>query len=108
MSNGPLQESDGSATTTDPTPATKSTGSSFPLWAKIGIPAAAIVILALGLGLGLGLGLKHHEASNNSTSQLNDTAVADYWESVWSYGGSPAVYPSRTSLGTSRHVPNIS
>lgn len=100
MSKEPLGEPDGPATTPDPAPATKFGSIPFPLWAKIALPVVSIVILALGLGLGLGIGLKNHKSSNNSTSAINATAAADYWESVWSYGGSPAVYPSRTFLNS--------
>jgi hypothetical protein len=107
MSNDPLREPDGSATTADSTPPTKSVGISFPLWAKIALPVVGIVILALGLGLGIGLNLKHHKQSN-STSLVNATADAAYWGSVWSYGGSPAVYPSRTSLRTPTPVSLLS
>ena len=98
MSKDPSREPDGSATTADSSPHAKSAGISFPLWAKIALPVVAIVILALGLGLGIGLDLKHHKQSKNSTSPVNATDDAAYWGSVWSYGGSPAVYPSRTSL----------
>jgi len=100
MSKDPLREPDDSATTADPIPPIKSAGISFPLWAKITLPVVAIVVLALGLGLGIGLDLKHHKQNKNSTSPTNDTADAAYWGSIWSYGGSPAVYPSRTSLRT--------
>jgi len=108
MSQDPLREPDGPATTEDPIPVTKSAGISFPLWAKIALPVVVIVILALGLGLGIGLNVKHHQQNKNSTSPANATAAAAYWGSVWSYGGSPAVYPSRTSLGTSTSVSFIS
>jgi len=101
MSKEPLREPDGPVTTADPTPATKFGSVSFPLWAKIALPIAVIVILALGLGLGLGLDLKHHKSNKNSTSSINSTAAAEYWGSVWLYGGSPAIYPSRTSLENS-------
>lgn len=105
MSKEPLREPDVPATTTDPTtPATKSGSTSFPLWTKIALPVVGIVALALGLGLGIGLDLKHHKSSKNSTSLINDTAAADYWGSIWSYGGSPAIYPSRTSPETSTPV----
>ena len=115
MSKEPLREPDGPPTTadptdtdespTDPSPAAKFGSVSFPLWAKIALPVASITILALGLGLGLGLDLKHHKSSKNSTSSINATAAADSWESIWSYGSSPAIYPSRTSLETSMSVP---
>jgi hypothetical protein len=105
MSKDSLREPDDSATTADPDPPTKFDSISFPLWAKIVLAVIAIVVLALGLGLGIGLGLKHHNSSKNSTSTINATAVAAYWGSIWSYGGSPAVYPSGTSLETSTPVP---
>ena len=99
MSKEPLREPGGSAAVPQMNTTAPAARTLLPLWAKIALPVAAVVILALSLGLGLGLGLKHHHgssSSSNSTSGANATAIASHYESIWSYGNSPPVYPART------------
>lgn len=109
MSKDPLREPNGSTTTPEMSANTTGARKPFPLWAKIAFPVAGVVVLALALGLGLGLGLKHHHSSSNSTSGANATAVASHYESIWSYGASPPVYPARTYYsGPPAPVPTIS